>query len=76
MLFGYIKKGAHFLQSLGLTPVQTPVTFSSSPLVHVFPEPGKLARATGSLPCPFMKWHTPFTFGPYFLLLFTHLSEH
>ena len=36
-------------------PVQIPVALSSSPLTHVFPDPGKLVRATGALPLPSMK---------------------
>lgn len=41
------------------SPVHTPVAFSSSPLTHVFPEPGKLARATAALLVPLMKWQGP-----------------
>ena len=41
------------------SPVHTPVAFSSSPLTHVFPEPGKLARATAALLVPLIKWQGP-----------------
>ena len=47
----------HIIYPTNHSPVQIPVAFSSSPLIHVFPLPGKLAKATGALPVLFMKWH-------------------
>ena len=41
------------------SPVHTPVAFSSSPLTHVLPDPGKLDNATAALFVPLMKWHGP-----------------
>ena len=40
-----------------LSPVHTPVAFSSSPLTHVLPDPGKLANATAALFVALMKRH-------------------
>ena len=57
-------------------PVQTPVTFSRSPLIHVFPDPGKLASATGSRPRPSRNRHEPFFTVPNFCICLSHLSVH
>lgn len=45
-------------------PVQIPVAFSRSPLIHVFPLPGILASATAALLSPFMNLHFPNTLLP------------
>lgn len=41
-------------------PVHIPDDLSSSPLTHVFPDPGKLSNGTGALLLPFMKLQADF----------------
>ena len=57
------------------SPVHTPVTSSRSPRVHVFPEPGKLARATGSRSRPSMNRQVPLTAEPNLADFFWHFLE-
>ena len=42
-------------------PVHIPDAFSSNPLSHVFPDPGKLSNGTAALLLAFIKWHTDFS---------------
>ena len=72
-------KHTYISQVMFTIPVHIPVAFSNNPLTHVLPEPGKLARAIGYLPAPFVKRQVPFRIWPNFssaaTVLPTHLSK-